>query len=295
MKNIIKWFKKNRDSIIRNTFLLPILLVVAMSISHVVTWYGLGNPISWAIYLSVAIEVFALASVAAASIDIKKGSIWFLFGLVTTIQIIGNVFFEYQYINIEDPLFLSWMELIQPLFADWDVIDHRRLLATIQGGTLPIMSLTALHFFIKFTEKKLETEKAQTNSPIITEEVIEEVIEDEPVLQDTEAPQKSFKEQQSMLKEIIDEARDNPTVDVKDVIANVFLDELEKDIEKEKVEDLDEDEFLKEEIKESESPENLTNTRNNTFANRISELDKNEEKSKQGDGKTFGPPHMNNN
>lgn len=292
MKNIIKWFKKNRDSIIRNTFLLPILLVVAMSISHVVTWYGLGNPISWAIYLSVAIEVFALASVAAASIDIKKGSIWFLFGLVTTIQIIGNVFFEYQYINIEDPLFLSWMELIQPLFADWDVIDHRRLLATIQGGTLPIMSLTALHFFIKFTEKKFETEKAQTNSPIITEE---EVIEDEPVLQDTEAPQKSFKEQQSMLKEIIDEARDNPTVDVKDVIANVFLDELEKDIEKEKVEELDEDEFLKEEIKESESPENLTNTRNNTFANRLSELDKNEEKSKQGDGKTFGPPHMNNN
>lgn len=291
MKNIIKWFKKNRDSIIRNTFLLPILLVVAMSISHVVTWYGLGNPISWAIYLSVAIEVFALASVAAASIDIKKGSIWFLFGLVTTIQIIGNVFFEYQYINIEDPLFLSWMELIQPLFADWDVIDHRRLLATIQGGTLPIMSLTALHFFIKFTEKKLETEKAQTNSPIITEE---EVIEDEPVLQDTEAPQKSFKEQQTMLKEIIDEARDNTTVDVEDVIANVFLDELEKTIEKEKVEDLDEDEFLKEEIKESESPENLMNTRNNTFANRISELDKNEEKSKQGDGKTFGPPHMNN-
>ena len=62
------WVKNNRNLIIRNTFLLPILLVVIMSISHVVSWYDLGNPLSWAIYLSIAIEVFALASVSAATI-----------------------------------------------------------------------------------------------------------------------------------------------------------------------------------------------------------------------------------
>jgi len=107
---------------------------------------------SWAIYLSVAIEIFALASVSASSIKMKRGSIWFLFGLVTLIQIIGNMFYEFNYINPTGENFIAWIELINPMFEDWEVIDHRRFLATIQGGTLPIMSLTALHFYIKFND-----------------------------------------------------------------------------------------------------------------------------------------------
>lgn len=151
---MIKWIKDNRDAIILNSFLLPILLVVAMSISHVVSWYDLGNPISWAIYLSVAIEIFALASVSATSIKMKRGSIWFLFGLVTAIQITGNIFYEFRDINPAGEDFISWMKLIQPLFDDWEVLEHRRFLAAIQGGTLPLMSLTALHFYNKFSDLK---------------------------------------------------------------------------------------------------------------------------------------------
>jgi hypothetical protein len=153
MKKILSKLRKiERTTIVRNSFLLPILSVVLMSISHVISWYDLGNPFSWAIYLSIAVEIFALASVSAATIKMKKGSIWLLFCLVTLIQIVGNVFFTYQDINVNDPKFLSWIELVQPWFEDWTSIDHRRLLALIQGGTLPFMSLIALHFYIKFNE-----------------------------------------------------------------------------------------------------------------------------------------------
>jgi hypothetical protein len=153
MKKILsKLSKIERTTVIKNSFLLPILSVVVMSISHVISWYDLGNPFSWAIYLSVAVEVFALASVSAASIKIKKGSIWLLFGLVTFIQIVGNVFFTFQDIDINGSQFKSWVELVQPWFEDWSALDHRRLLALIQGGTLPFMSLIALHFYIKFNE-----------------------------------------------------------------------------------------------------------------------------------------------
>lgn len=151
---MINFFRKNQSSIIRNSFLLPIILVVIMSISHVVSWYDLGNPISWAIYLSIAIEVFALASVAAASIKSSKAAIWFLFGLVTLIQIVGNVYFEFKEIDIASQGFKDWVELMLPFFEDWTPLDHRRLLAIVQGGTLPIMSLTALHFYIQFGENK---------------------------------------------------------------------------------------------------------------------------------------------
>lgn len=158
---MLKWINSNKNALIRNSFLLPILLVVIMSISHVVSWYDLGNPISWAIYLSVAIEIFALASVSAASIKIKKGSIWLLFGLVTLIQIVGNIFFTYKDIDATGQSFLTWVELIEFWFEDWDITDHKRFLAYIQGGTLPFMSLIALHFYIKFNENLDEKETDQ--------------------------------------------------------------------------------------------------------------------------------------
>ena len=152
---ILTWLKgMKRETVVKNSFLIPILLVVIMSISHVVSWYDIGNPLSWAIYLSVAIEVFALASVSAASMKINRSSVWFLFGLVTSIQIIGNIFFEFNDIDENSSIFKSWVSLVQPLFEDWTAIDHRRLLAAIHGGTLPLMSLTALHYYIKFNDSQ---------------------------------------------------------------------------------------------------------------------------------------------
>jgi len=145
-----------RETYIKNSFLAPILFVVLISISHVVTWYDLGNPWAWAMYLSVAVEVFALASISAASIHISRGSIWFLFGIVTAIQMIGNIFFSFNDIDVTGTLFNSWIELIKPLFDDWTVLEHRRFLAVVQGGSLPIMSLTALNFYLKFNQKNVE-------------------------------------------------------------------------------------------------------------------------------------------
>jgi len=155
---MFKWVKNiNRQSVIRNSFLLPILLVVLISISHVISWYDIGNPFSWAIYLSVAIEIFALASISAASINVSKLSVWLLFGIVTVIQMIGNIFFTFNDIKETDVLFISWIELVRPLFLDWNIVDHRRFLSVIQGGLLPIMSLCALHFYIKFNDTVINT------------------------------------------------------------------------------------------------------------------------------------------
>jgi len=81
MINFWNWIKNNPN---RSMFLVPILLVATISISHVVTWYDIANPISWAIYLSIAIEVAAMTALVAATNKIK-GGVWFMFGLVTLI------------------------------------------------------------------------------------------------------------------------------------------------------------------------------------------------------------------
>ena len=76
MLTIWNWIKNNPN---RFMFLIPIILVAIISISHVVTWYDMANPIMWAVYLSVAIEIAAMTALVAASSRITSG-IWFMFG-----------------------------------------------------------------------------------------------------------------------------------------------------------------------------------------------------------------------
>jgi len=142
-------------------FLLPILLVAGISISHVVSWYDMANPINWAIYLSIAIEVGAITALVAASNKVK-GGIWFMFGIVTFIQMIGNIFYSFKEIDENGELFKSWIELTGPVWElmgteTTDLVGMKRWLAFLEGGLLPIISLTSLHFFVKYEKPEEDT------------------------------------------------------------------------------------------------------------------------------------------
>ena len=78
MKKVWGWIKNNPN---RAMFLVPIILVAGISISHVVSWYDIANPISWAVYLSIAIEVGAMTALVAATNKIK-GGVWFCLDLL---------------------------------------------------------------------------------------------------------------------------------------------------------------------------------------------------------------------
>ena len=188
IKSIISWVKEHP---VRAMFLIPILLVAGISISHVVSWYDLTNPISWAIYLSIAIEVGAMTALVAATNRIK-GGVWFMFGLVTFIQMIGNIFFSFKEIDVNGDLFKSWVELTSPVWEMLgsdinDVVSQKRWLAFLGGGLLPIISLTSLHFFVKYDElTKEENNDIQT---IEVEKIVEvpvEVVKEIEVIKEVE-------------------------------------------------------------------------------------------------------------
>ena len=171
MNKIIRWVKNNPN---RTMFLIPIILVAGISISHVVSWYNLANPISWAIYLSIAIEIGAMTALVAATNKIK-GGVWIMFGLITFIQMIGNIFFSYKEIDVNGDLFKSWMELTSPVWEALgskidDTIALKRWLAFLEGGLLPIISLTSLHFFVNYDDGKTNTD----DKVIINEETLDD-------------------------------------------------------------------------------------------------------------------------
>jgi hypothetical protein len=152
---------KNIDWV-RAMFLVPILLVMIVSISHVVTWYDLTNPFNWAIFVSVSVEIGAMASLIAVTKRIK-GGVFFMFGLVTFIQMIGNIFYSFKEIDSNGDLFKSWVELTSPVWEalgtePGDDTSMKRWLAFLEGGLLPIISLTSLHFFVKYDEVKPKVE-----------------------------------------------------------------------------------------------------------------------------------------
>jgi len=154
----MNWFQKNFKTIIYVSFLVPILTVAFVSISHVTKWYGLSNPLSWAIYLSIGIEIAALSALAAISAQMGR-KVYFPFAIVTLIQFLGNIFFAYQFIDVNSVSFKDWVDLVDPVVSfmgveSGDMIGHKRFLALFSGGMLPIISLSFLHMLVKFEEEE---------------------------------------------------------------------------------------------------------------------------------------------
>lgn len=171
----MNWFQKNFRNIIYVSFLIPILLVAFVSISHVTTWYGITNPFSWAIYLSIGIEIAALSALAAISANMGR-VVYVPFGIVTFIQFLGNIFFAYQYIDINSEIFKNWVEMVDPIVSyigveEGDPISHKRFLALFAGGMLPLISLSFLHMLVKFEEKDKKTPSPQPETNIDIDEM----------------------------------------------------------------------------------------------------------------------------
>lgn len=260
----MNWFQQNFRKIIYVSFLIPIILVAVVSISHVTKWYGISNPFSWAIYLSIGVEVAALAALAAISAKMGK-KVYFPFGIVTLIQFIGNIFFAYQYIDINGVTFKDWVDLVDPLVSylgveSGNMIAHKRFLALFAGGMLPLISLSFLHMLVKFEEEeKNEVQEFSTKEvekPVIVEEfstkepILEnifqnneepELIESEPFIEYVyeEEPQIKFNGPETVIEEtpqiveeepVIDEIIEE-TQDSKDEHDNISLEDFDEVIE----------------------------------------------------------------
>ena len=173
-----EWVKKNLRNIIVGCFIIPILLVAFVSISHVTTMYELSNPIAWSVYLSVAIEIAALSALAAVSV--RMGNfIYIPFIIVTLIQFLGNLFFAYSFIDETSIAFKNWVELVGPLFEPLgyeltDIPSQKRILAFFTGGLLPFISLTFAHMLVVFTEKnKLDDSDDEPKKALIIDDIEE--------------------------------------------------------------------------------------------------------------------------
>jgi len=230
-----KWLQSNLNNIIVGSFLIPILLVAFVSISHVTTLYSLANPLSWAIYLSVAVEIAALAALAGVSAKFGK-FIYLPFGIVTLIQFVGNFFYSYSHININSQDFKDWVDMISGLFEPigvdpTDIVAHRRILAFITGGLIPFISLTFAHMLIVYSSKIQTKEDVidPVNDPV--NDTVNDTEQDKVILTEEEVVELSKKAGQVEAVQV--EEKINPTPEDL-VLLEIALKNLE---EKSKIEE----------------------------------------------------------
>jgi hypothetical protein len=272
MNNLFTWIKNNP---IRSMFLVPIFLVAGISISHVVAWYDITNPISWAIYLSIAIEIGAITALIAATQRIK-GGVWFMFGVVTFVQMVGNIFYSYKEIDPTGDLFKSWVELTSPIFELFgteptDIIAHKRWLAILGGGLLPVISLTSLHFFVKYEEPEKPNFENDRDLEIVSLMDLETTLE-----KDEQEEEKPKVKRGRKKKEVVEEQPkvEDKEVDLPEPTESIETDESEMSLFNE-VEPLDNEE-IKEivetpiiETSKPKRPTKLTYTKPNVSIDRI--------------------------
>jgi len=199
MKRFVKWIQRHRDLILRGVFCIPIVLSIVVSINHCITFFAIANPPAWAYFLSISVEVAAASTLVALMIGRPGMHIYLPFFLITFTQVIGNIFFSFDYINETSPLFTNWKKFMVILFPDneWDNDKYRFWLSVIEGSIVPMLSLLSLHLIAKFQLKEdnnsaepvieKPAEPVVIPQPVVAEIVSEPVKPIEPVIEEKSA------------------------------------------------------------------------------------------------------------
>jgi hypothetical protein len=99
------------------------------------------------------------------------------FFVVTLIQMIGNIFFSFTYIDETSQLFQDWVAMTGGIFEMMgiertDLNSHKTIVSFLSGGLLPIISLTFAHMLVKFSEQSPEDKK------VLTEDEFKEILKE---------------------------------------------------------------------------------------------------------------------
>ena len=152
-------------------FLFLYLLVATISFCHAVQFFNIGNVRWMSIVLAFSFELGLALSLAAILLSDKnksKALPWILMGVLTLVQVIGNVYSTFKYISLSEVEYYQY--LAKPLlFFIEDVSEDtiQIIVSWIIGAILPIIAL-------------MMTDMVATNIKNTNDDEVEEQPKEEP-------------------------------------------------------------------------------------------------------------------
>lgn len=125
-------------------FAVLYVCVCAVSMLHAIQFFGLANSNFLSVVLAGAFEIgqaAVLFSILTNNGGNKKFIPWLLMIILTTVQIMGNVFSSYRYLLTNSTTDLIYFK--EPIFM-WTTLPDAQcnvILSYIMGGILPLVAL----------------------------------------------------------------------------------------------------------------------------------------------------------
>lgn len=216
--------------IVISCFISVPLISSIISTVHLIDLFSLGNPSWMAKTVAVAIELGSIASFMALSVmgKINKFFVWAVFILLFFMQIIGNVYFSYNFLTIKllsDANYInSFKEMTAFFIDDLTLIDIKMYISLLIGTIIPLISI----FLLKSMTEYLGTdeEKEVKKEPIL-EETINKVLEEkiEESLEELNSVSEETKEQEAVKEEqiIMRDAQPLDTINPIGVVDSKFV------------------------------------------------------------------------
>lgn len=155
-----------RKIIIGSFIIVPIISSV-ISALHIVDFYTLGNPNWLAIALAIAIELGSIASFLTLSIldRLNKGIVWTVFIILFFMQIVGNMYFSFNYIAEMVKTTPGWIDSFKSMteffLGEMELKNVMMYLTIIIAWPIPIVSV----FLLKSAIDYLKPETVNTIAP----------------------------------------------------------------------------------------------------------------------------------
>ena len=176
------WLVNNRETLLKSVYAIPICFAIVISVFHCIAWFNIANPTPFAIAMSIGIEVAAATTLVAIMTGKITFSIILTFGIITIYQMLGNIFFSFNFIDEDGELFRTWVQFMTIILGEentWTMERHKFWLSVLSGVIVPGLSLLSLHLIATFEFKDDKT-LLKEEQPLLKKtnnETVENVVE----------------------------------------------------------------------------------------------------------------------
>lgn len=148
-------------------FSILYLAVGFVSVYHSISFFSISNDKWLAIILAVSFEIGQAAVLFSLLTNPNKKIMpWILMGVLTLVQILGNVFSSYQYAVLNSPDEIKYfIDSVLFFLQDPDPKVNQVMISYITGAILPIVALCMTSMIVDTGIKEKEEEVIDLEIP----------------------------------------------------------------------------------------------------------------------------------
>jgi len=191
-----------RNAIVGAFISVPILSSLISTI-HLVGMFDLGNFTWMSVLLSIAFELGSIASFLVPAIlpNIKKEMVYTIFAMLAALQIIGNVYFSYDFMFDKVLMNANWLDSFIAFINNFGTFTKNETmlyLSSIIGIPIPLISL----FFLKSWMDYLKEPSLLNNDVPILSKTISNVDEQKESIEKEKIPNIESKPKESEIVQV---------------------------------------------------------------------------------------------